>query len=804
MFVGIERLSSLAAAGLLAAVLSGCGGGGGSPPVPPPGGSAPVGSPPVVSPVPPESGVRSHGGGLAEPRRPREPASWETAEYKRSTGLALIDASGGYARRAAGRPGGEGITVAVLDNGVDFSHPDLARGRFDGETAFRSARFSREHGTPVAGIVAARRDGSGVHGVAYKANLRSIATCGIVGGCAGDPPHADSVDTLAASIASAAGLTRTYGSVSSKPAASSHIVNMSFAYPGLRNVPPIARAMRDAAGAGRVMVAVLGNCGDGGDECAANNGRGALGAPAAHVANPGIAGFAIAVGSLDESGAGRAAHSNTCGPVKEYCLFAPGERIRAARAGGGHDWVEGTSFAAPHVSGAAAVVWAAFPHKDGAEIVERLLTTARPLDGQKISDTFGRGALDLGAAMNPVGSLSLPAGAAGPVPLADSFVDLPPGFGAPSGAAALAGAVVYDEQMFPFRRDLAALFRPAGRRASEGALRAFLSAPGEPSRIVPLGRRAALQFAHGGDAFDPHGTAADRDRGTVRDWRLRFAPAPDLAVAVGPGVHALGSSNGFAAARVRRAVFRDAWAAAPFAALAGRGPGLSLDWRVDGDTQIDFAGKRGEGYSGSARARLASLGIVRRFGGRIVLGARVGALRESGSSMGIRAGGAFAGAADAATRFLDLGVEGRVSDGVTLFGSLSRGVASGGAPERASLVSQWGSARAGSFAVGAEAERLWLASDRLTLTASSPFRARGAAVRIDVPDREVADGVVRYTSRVVDLAPRGREIRLQAAYEMQGGDGVSAAVGGYARIEPGHDDSAAPEFGAAAKIRLAF
>ncbi len=799
MFVRIERLSSLAAAGLLAAVLSGCGGGGGSPPVPPPSGP-----PPVVSPVSPESGVRSHGGGLAEPRRPGGRVSWETAEYRRSTGLALIDASGGYARRDAGRPGGGGITVAVLDDGVDFSHSDLVPGRFDGETAFRSALLSREHGTPVAGIVAARRDGSGVHGVAWNANLRSIATCGIGGGCAGDFADAGSVDAVAASIASAAGLARTYGGVSSDPAASSHIVNMSFAYPGFHDVPRIAGAMRDAAGAGRVMVAVLGNCGDGGDECASNDGRGPLGAPAAHVADPGIAGFAIAVGSLDESGAGRAAHSNTCGPVREYCLFAPGERVATTRAGGGYGRVDGTSFAAPHVSGAAAVVWAAFPNKGGAGIVERLLATARPLDGREISDTFGHGALDLGAALSPVGSLSLPAGAAGMVPLADSFVDLPPGFGAPSGAAALAGAVVYDEQMFPFRHDLAALFRPAGRRASEGALRAFLSVPGEPSRIVPLGRQAALQFAHGDDAFDPRRPAADRDRGTVRDWRLRFAPAPDLAVAVGPGVHALGSSNGFAAARVRRAVFRDAWAAAAFAALAGRGTGLSLDWRVDGDTQIDVAGKRGEGYSGSARTRLASLGIVRRFGGRIVLGARVGALRESGSLMGIRAGGAFAGAADAATRFLDLGVEGRVSGGVTLFGSLGRGVASGGAPERASLVSQWGSARAGSFAVGAEAERLWLASDRLTLTASSPFRARGAAVRIGIPDREVADGVVRYTPRVIDLAPRGREIRLQAVYEMQGGDGVSAAVGGYARIGPGHDDSAAPEFGAAAKIRLAF
>ena len=96
MFVQIERLSSLAAAGLLAAVLSGCGdGGGGSPPVPPP--SDP---PPDVPPVPPESGVRSRGGELPEPRRPGGRVSWETVEYRRSNGLALIDASGGGTRAA--------------------------------------------------------------------------------------------------------------------------------------------------------------------------------------------------------------------------------------------------------------------------------------------------------------------------------------------------------------------------------------------------------------------------------------------------------------------------------------------------------------------------------------------------------------------------------------------------------------------------------------------------------------------------------------------------------------------------------
>ena len=145
--------------------------------------------------------------------------------------------------------------------------------------------------------------------------------------------------------------------------------------------------MRDAAAAGRIMVASLGNCGVphwNPDSCfengvQVNDGVGPLGTPAANVADPGIAGYAIAAGSLNSDGTDRAGHSNTCGPVAEYCLFAPGENIRTTDVGGGYLTVSGTSFAAPYIAGAAAVVWAVFPNKSADEIVSRLLFTANPV-----------------------------------------------------------------------------------------------------------------------------------------------------------------------------------------------------------------------------------------------------------------------------------------------------------------------------------------------------------------------------------------------------------------------------------------
>ena len=576
--------------------------------------------------------------------------------------------------------------------------------------------------------------------------------------------------------------------------------------------------MEEVAETGRIMVAGLGNYGVPGPE----------GTPAANVADRGIAGNAIAVGSLNEDGTGRADHSNTCGPVADYCLFAPGEEIfttsvngrydadgNRVNSGGDYDRVGGTSYAAPHVSGAAAVLWAAFPFKSGAQIVRRLLETADSSGEFGNSSIFGHGKLDLGAALNPVGFLSLTTTAGSTVPLAETYVTLPPGFAAPAYSHTLADTVVYDAMMFPFYYDLAASFR-ASDTNTEGMLEDFLSQLGKSSN-VSLGRAdASLQFVHE-DEDEPEAhwdSLEEDDRDEELDvYRFSLTPAPGVRVTFGEGFGSTGSSNAFITRRTNRTIFGDALSVAPFAALAGGGSGVSVGWQVNHDTTIDLVGKDGRGYAGTSSAQLASLGLTREIDDGVTLGTRYGALREKGSLMGIRTAGAFASAGRATTDFVDVSMEGRVSDDLTLFGSVSQGIAGGGTRgAKNSLVSEWGATRAGSFVIGTEFEHLLQGSDRLTVTASSPFRADRATVHLDVPDRETADQVVAYARRSVDLAPRGREHRLQWVYEMKPGaswlgfgrDAVSVAIGGYARMEPHHDETADPEYGAAAKIRASF
>ncbi len=727
---------------------------------------------------------------------PRTAGSWETGEYKASTGLPLIRASTGYAARTTGQPGGGGRTIAIVDtkipvdDGESVGHPDL-QGVKSVDVSGQVVNI--DHGTRVAGIAAARRNGWGVHGVAYNAN--------IVGLSSGDETRRD----FEAIMASIAGLTGSYGAGDrkwdSRPEASAHVGNFSL---GLRrpehDLDPVRRGMRLMAREGRVMVAAAGNDGEVDPSTY----------PAIGVADEGVAGWAMAVGALDATGEAAASWSNRCGRVKRWCLFAPGTDINSTQ-GAYHDTSrdhgpsEGTSLAAPHVAGAVAAVWGAFPNKTGTQIVDRILSTARQVDtangaydADGLSAIYGHGALDLGAAMNPVGFTSLAVGGSGTVPVRRSFVSLPPGF-RHRPTAALRDAIVYDTQMFPFLHDLNGAVRAHRQRSAASAVDDFLSLRRYVRWASRPGRRTRLELA-----------GPQRDRTGREPWdevrgpQFRVAATPALSFRFGPSFGVRGVSNDFVARRLGRGLFGEGFVVGPFTELVGKGAALGVDWRGDERTRLDLVGKTGSGYFGDGRAWLASFGVTRGLGSGLSLGARYGALRERGSLLGIRGSGAFGGASGGRTDFVDLGVEWQVASGPVFFGSVGRGLTKGEAGGPGSLITGWRGGRGESFALGGEWTDVWRDADRLTLSASSPLRPRGAGMYVEVPDRELGDGVVGYTRHWVDLSPRGRELRLQLVYETDMAPGAALTLGSFLRLHPDHDPMAASEYGAAARLRVDF
>ncbi|WP_431912459.1 S8 family serine peptidase [Nonomuraea jabiensis] len=255
---------------------------------------------------------------------------------------------------------GKGVTVAVLDTGYDATHPDLK------DVVTKSRNFTDYpdgddfgHGTHVASIVAGA--GQKYRGVAPGATL----AVGKVGNEFGAPYSA-----IIAGMEWAAG------------EAGAKVVNMSLGGQDTPGLDPLELAVNTlSATKGTLFVVAAGN----------------NGAPGT-VNSPGSADAALTVGAVDRDD--RTADFSSRGPrsfdhAVKPDISAPGTDIVAAQLGGGHVAHKGTSMAAPHVAGAAAIIAQQHPDWNGERIKAALVESAKP--GSGIFDQGG-GRVDLVAA----------------------------------------------------------------------------------------------------------------------------------------------------------------------------------------------------------------------------------------------------------------------------------------------------------------------------------------------------------------------------------------------------------------------
>jgi subtilase-type serine protease len=114
-----------------------------------------------------------------ESGKPGDPASWRSAEFQRDWGLARMQADQAYAAGITGK----GVKIGALDSG-DAAHPEFASDRYhpvlasgsyvDGSLFNVNGTLNPNndsHGTHVVGTMGASRDGTGMHGVAYNAQI---------------------------------------------------------------------------------------------------------------------------------------------------------------------------------------------------------------------------------------------------------------------------------------------------------------------------------------------------------------------------------------------------------------------------------------------------------------------------------------------------------------------------------------------------------------------------------------------------------------------------------------------------------
>lgn len=164
------------------------------------------------------------------------------------------------------------------------------------------------------------------------------------------------------------------------------------------------------------------------DNCADYNTPG--GWKVAPLFEPGLLGKWLVVGSLDKNGE-ISGFSNGCGEARNWCLMAPGENLALGPGGSG---ISGTSFSAPLVSGALAVLKSRLPSMPMEVVQAALLFSAEPLGTRKNNlnepdPVYGWGRLNLENAVTMQGTVSLPYSVAGTtqaVALGDARVNLSP------------------------------------------------------------------------------------------------------------------------------------------------------------------------------------------------------------------------------------------------------------------------------------------------------------------------------------------------------------------------------------------
>lgn len=764
---GGEMKKSVLAFGVLiviAPALAACGGGGGAAVATVPQTPSSVAAPP--SPPPPPS---------------PSPVDYNTAEYQRSNAATKINALSAYTAGATG----QGVTAAVIDSGVNASLSEFA-GKIS--SASRDVAGNRGlgdddgHGTSVSAVLLGAKNDSDTHGVAINATLLALRT-DTPGSCAdtsadGGCSHNDTNIAAAMDIAVANG---------------AKVVNLSLGGSTMNST--LRAAMSRATAAGVIIVISAGNDG------AANPDGFAM------VANESIArNLIIVAGGVDDNNAlsvFSTGGSNKAGAAASHYVTALASRVRTINENGSAVLASGTSFAAPAVAGAVALLAQAFPNLTSAQIVDLLLTSARDLGATGVDSDFGHGLLDIASAFAAKGSTSV-AGTTIPVSttLANGTLSAPMGDAAVTGLS----TVVLDAYSRAYGADLSGTF---DRAYAGGRLWSSLASKGETAGVGIGATGFALSIS------------GDVRTGQIGPLALTGRDQQTARAMAGWVVSRLGRNTGFAIgfARSSGALIDQMAVTKASEFLLAEAAGDNFGFRASsaysgavrrqlGAWGLSAGWDRGDAlvWSRGLRNRYdrlpytaASVSLDRRFG-PAAFSLKATQLSERETVLGARFGAMF-GAPGATTRFVSADAIFETSEGWTLRGRWQQGwtrIAAGGVRPG---VDQFSSS---AWSFDATRDELWRHGDTFGLRIAQPVRVSSGGLDLALPVAwDYATSTAQMESRRLSLAPTGREIDAELHYGLPLGAGAfSTSV--FWRNDPGHYETAPDDLGIALRFGMPF
>ncbi len=763
---------------LIALSLAACGGGGGSSAKPEPINTAPTAPAPVPTPAPPPPPPPPAGPTAT-------PGPYDTAEYQNSGAAVLGNALAAYNKGATGL----GVRVGVVDSGIN---PDLSEfvGRIDtsvSKDVAGSRGISDEggHGTAGSAVIAANKDNRYIHGVAFDATLLNFRA-DQVGSCATEDGCKFGDSAIGAGVRAAVD-------------GGAKVINLSLG--GSAPGSSLLSAFSYAVNNGVVLVISAGNDGEKPEGATAD----AFAAvPASYF--PGMVIVAGSVGTFDRETRTVSAtdqlspFSNRAGSSANNYLSALGAGVKTIDETGGRFFYSGTSFSAPTITGAVALLASAFPNLSGAQIVDILFKSADDLGTPGTDSSFGRGRLNIQRAFQPIGATTL---ADGSTAVTNATATAPPASGDATTGKSI-GAIILDGYSRAFAVDLARSVKSAGQAqplgsALAGDVRVAGSAAGPVSVAMTVSQRRGPRpaFALEQTGIGPEDLRKSRLIAGLMVARLSNRTA--LALGFKEGAKSMArrlSGIGGAGFLVAKDVGAD------HGFTSDRASSMAVRHNL-GPASVTFSGETGQVWKGKtpqlgsvdAPYRWTSLAVDRSFG-RTWLSAGLGRLDEQRTVLGGDFVSALGGGGSSRSSFLD--VEARRD--------LGGGFSAGLTARRGWTSFAGGSFRSGAYGVDVAKSDLLVGGDRLGLRFAQPLRIENGGLKLLLPtgyNYATQSPTMSWTG--YSLSPKGRELDAELSYSRGLWDGAGWIGGNlFARRQPGHFAAADTDLGAAVRFTLGF
>ncbi len=707
---------------------------------------------------------------------PAAPA--ENNEYTGQYAIQNIQAQTAHERGYTG----SGVTVAVIDSGVDLSHPDLVNNIVSGGIDVfdndsnpnpEGQGPARSHGTAVAGIIAASVNGSGIVGVAPDAGILAIRA-GDSSGAVGNGTDIIVPSALNAAVESGARVIN--NSWGASIAIDDPLVDRDLI---AQLIPNQLEAHANAVDNDIITVFAAGN--EGIPEVSLT-----AGIP---VYFPEFEPLWLAVVSVDSSNT-ISSFSNRCGIAQAFCLAAPGEAVITTAASNDvldedrdrYIPLDGTSFAAPHVAGAAAVLLQAFPNLTPEEVVQILLTTADDLGESGVDDVYGHGLINLERATQPIGDVTIATGGSVDSALASVRETIL------SAGPALHGIIdqrtvrlqVLDDYKRPYSLSLGALTHMQGVRQDHFTrLRHFHHPDRHTIQQISPDLHISLTDHYlppevTPEADENHWTKAMTvhqhlgDSHTILKFNQPASESFSFARALGYTAPSLQrdahGSGALSVARLAQSIHHH-WH--PLERLQLHvGSFHSMPYN---STIADYHSLEAHGMVGHGLYQLSEQALV---------GIQFGMMREADSVLGSSGSGAFA-LGGSQSWFASLGARYSLSATTHLFGHYGQTITE---QEEANGLLAFSSLRSEHFMLGLTSEQVLGHDDRLAVSISQPMHTVSGHASLTLPTGRDLGGQVFYDQLAINLAERERPVDVEAYYALPFSHRTALHTGGLLRF----------------------